>query len=60
MSKPAALIMKPRYLYIKQIKINYDIQFSTDPILNNKIKKKQLVTLEDHVVMFVNFHSSLC
>ena len=30
MSKPAALIMKPRYLYIKQIKINYDIQFSTD------------------------------
>jgi hypothetical protein len=60
MSKPAALIMKPRYLYIKQIKINYDIQFSTDPILNNKIKKKQLVTLEDHVIMFVNFHSSLC
>ena len=40
MSKPAALIMKPRYLCIKQIKINYDIQFSTDPILNNEIKKK--------------------
>jgi len=42
MSKPATLIMKPRYLYIKQIKINYDIQFSTDLILNNEIKKKTI------------------
>jgi hypothetical protein len=34
--------MRPRYPYRKQIKINYEVQFSTDPILNDILKKKQL------------------
>ena len=38
MSKLA--IVRPRYPYRKQIKINYKAQFLTDPILNNEIEKK--------------------
>jgi hypothetical protein len=40
MSKPATLIMRPRYFHIKQIKINYEAQFSTDSMLSNEIVKK--------------------
>ena len=32
--------MTPRYPYIKQIKIDYEVQFLTDPILNNKFEKQ--------------------
>jgi hypothetical protein len=35
MSKPATLIMKPRYPYKKQIKTDYETQFPTDPMLND-------------------------
>jgi hypothetical protein len=38
MSKLA--IVRPRYPYRKQIKINYKAKFLTDPILNNEIEKK--------------------
>ena len=40
MPKLATLIVIPRYSYKKQIKINYEAQFSIDRILNNKIIKK--------------------
>jgi hypothetical protein len=33
--------MRP-YLYRKQIKIDYGVQFSTDSILNDNLKKIQL------------------
>jgi hypothetical protein len=36
------LIVRPRYSYKKQIKINYEIQFPTDPMLNDKIEKKSI------------------
>jgi hypothetical protein len=41
MEKPklTTLIMRLRYPHIKQIKTDYKTQFSTDPILNDKIKK---------------------
>ena len=29
--------MKPRYLYKKQVKINYEAQFPIDPMLNDGI-----------------------
>jgi len=39
-SKPVTLILRPIYFHKKQIKINYKTQFATDPMLNNKIEKK--------------------
>jgi hypothetical protein len=38
MPKLVTLILKPRYSHKKQIKIDYEAQFSTDPMLNDKIK----------------------
>ena len=35
------LIIRPRYYHKKQIKTNYEAQFSTDSILNDKIKIKK-------------------
>ena len=40
MSKPVTLILRQRYSHKKQIKIDYETQFPTDQILNDKIKKK--------------------
>ena len=40
MSKPATLIVWPRYSYRKQIKKDYKVQFLTDLMLNDKTKKK--------------------
>jgi hypothetical protein len=34
------LIMRSRYSYRKQIEIDYETQFPTDPMLNNEIEKK--------------------
>jgi hypothetical protein len=34
------LILRPRYSHKKQIKIDYEVQFPTDPMLNDKIEKK--------------------
>ena len=42
MSKPVTLILRQRYSHKKQIKIDYETQFPTDPMLNNKLKKNQL------------------
>jgi hypothetical protein len=42
MPKPVTMILKPRYSPKKQIKIDYETQFSTDPMLNDKIGKNQL------------------
>jgi hypothetical protein len=36
------LIMRLRYPHKKQIKTDYETQFSTDPILNDKIKKNSI------------------
>jgi len=33
------LILRPKYSYKKQIKIDYEAQFLTDLMLNDKIKK---------------------
>jgi len=38
MSKLVTLILKPRYSHKKQIKIDYETQFTNDPMLNDKIK----------------------
>ena len=38
MSKLVTLILKLRYSHKKQIKIDYEAQFPTDPMLNDKIK----------------------
>jgi len=40
MLKLATMIVRPRHPYKKQIKTNYEVQFPTDPLLNDKIKKK--------------------
>jgi len=40
--KPATLIVRSIYHYRKQIKIDYETQFLTDLVLNDKIKKNQL------------------
>jgi hypothetical protein len=34
--------VRQRYSNKKQIRIDYETQFSTDPMLNDKIKKNQL------------------
>jgi hypothetical protein len=39
MSKLATMIVRPRHPYKKQIKTNYEVQFPTDPLLNDKIEK---------------------
>jgi len=39
MSKLATLIIKPRYLYIKKIKTNYETECLTNSMLNDEIKK---------------------
>jgi len=52
--------MRPRYPYIKQIKI--DSQFSTDIILNDKIRKKNSIkktTKKQHKSTGVNPLSSI-
>ena len=36
------LTVRPIYSHKKQIKIDYEAQLSTDPMLNNKIKKKKI------------------
>jgi hypothetical protein len=41
--------MIPKYPYRKQIKIEYETQFPTDSMLNDKIKKKR------HKKLLVNF-----
>jgi hypothetical protein len=40
MSKLVTLIVRSKYSHKKQIKTNYETQFSTDLILNDKIEKK--------------------
>jgi len=40
MSKLVTSIMKPKYLYRKQIKIDYETQFLIDLMLNDAIEKK--------------------
>jgi hypothetical protein len=42
MLKLVTLILKSRYSHKKQLKIYYETQFSTDPMLNDKIEKNQL------------------
>jgi hypothetical protein len=34
--------MRLEYSHIKQIKINYEVQFPTDPKSNDKIKKNSI------------------
>jgi hypothetical protein len=41
-SKPVILILRSIYSHKKQIKTDYETQFLTDPILNDKIEKNQL------------------
>ena len=41
--------MRPRYLHRKLIKTDYETQFSIDPILNDKIKKKIYDLPSDHL-----------
>jgi len=41
--KLVTLIVRSRYSCKKQIKINYEIEFSTDPMLNDKIRKKKSI-----------------
>jgi hypothetical protein len=40
MPKLLTLILRLRYSHKKQIKIDYKTQFPTNPMLNDKIKKK--------------------
>ena len=40
MKKLVTLILRPKYSHKKQIIIDYEAQFSTDPVLNDKIEKK--------------------
>jgi hypothetical protein len=42
MKKLVTLILRPKYSHKKQIIIDYEAQFSTDPVLNDKIEKNQL------------------
>jgi hypothetical protein len=42
MSKLATLIMRPRYYHGKQIKIDYEVQFSIDLIFNDNTRKKSI------------------
>ena len=42
MPKLVTMILKPRYSPKKQIKIDYETQFPTDPMLNDKIGKKSI------------------
>jgi hypothetical protein len=40
MLKLVTLIVRPKYSNKKQIKTDYEAQFPTDPMLNDKIKKQ--------------------
>jgi hypothetical protein len=40
MLKPVTLIVRQRYSHKNQIKTDYETQFSTDLMLNDKIKNK--------------------
>jgi len=42
MLKLVTLILRSRYSHKKQIKTDYEAQFLTNPIFNDKIKKNQL------------------
>jgi len=42
MLKPVTLIVRQKYSYKKQIKTDYETQFPTDPMLNDKIEKKSI------------------
>jgi len=42
MIKPVILIVRQKYFYKKQIKTDYETQFPTDPMLNDKIEKKSI------------------
>jgi len=40
--KPTTLIMRPRYPHKKQVKTDYEAQFSIGLVLNNEIEKKSI------------------
>jgi len=42
MPKFMTLILRPRYSHKKQIKTDYEAQFPTDPMLNDKIERKTI------------------
>jgi hypothetical protein len=42
MPKHVTLILRPRYSYKKEVKIDYETQFPTNPILNDKIENKSI------------------
>jgi len=42
MPKLVTLIVRSRYSHKKYIKTDYETQFPTDPILNDKIEKKSM------------------
>jgi hypothetical protein len=42
MLKPVTLIVRQKYSYKKQIKTDYETQFPTDLMLNDKIEKKSI------------------
>jgi hypothetical protein len=43
MTKPVTLIVRSRYSHKKHIKTDYEVQFSTSLILNDKIRKNKSV-----------------
>lgn len=43
MLKPTTFFMRSWYLYKKQIKTDYEFQFSTDLVLDNEIEKKKSI-----------------
>jgi hypothetical protein len=47
LSKLVTLIMRPIYPHKKQIKINYETQFSIDTMLNDEIGKKNSIKKKD-------------
>ena len=42
MPKLVTLILRPRYSYKKQTKIDYETQFPTDSMFNDRIEKKSI------------------
>jgi len=42
MPKFMTLILRPRYSHKKQIKTDYEAQFPTNPMLNDKIERKTI------------------
>jgi hypothetical protein len=47
LSKLVTLIMRPIYPHKKQIKINYEAQFSIDTMLNDEIGKRNSIKKKD-------------